>query len=301
MPIDLRWGERRHVTVGGVSIHVEDAGPDPVAEVATLVCLHGFASGTATWAGIAPGLAADVRVVAWDRPPFGRSERPAPRPGPDDPYSVAAELARTVELVGLFAGRRPTVLVGHSAGALLAVQVALDRRIGVDGLVLVAPALEGGPPGAVRAASRVPGAGLVAASLLRLAVVGAPTFLRRTTRHATPLTEATAADTGRTLRRPGTAEALWHLTTTWEPPAVLHRLGELHLPAVVVGGIEDRIVSAPAHRAVAEGLGAGLHLLEHAGHAPHEQRPDEVVAVIRQLLGRLGPARNDGGAAQGRW
>lgn len=299
-PVDLRWGDRRYVTAAGVRVHVETAGPGPATREPTLVGLHGFASGTATWAGIAPALA-DVRLVAWDRPPFGRSDRPAPRPGPDDPYALARELDRTAALVEELGGAGPTVLVGHSAGALLAVQVALDGRVAVDGIVLVAPVLEGGPPPAVRAASRVPGVGVVAGSILRVAARGAPTFLRRTTRHATPLTEATAADTGRTLRRPGTAVALWHLTTTWEPPAVLHRLGEIDVPAVVVGGVEDRIVSAPAQRSVAEGLGADLHLLEHAGHAPHEQRPDEVAAVIRGLLGRLDPAGSDGGPAGGRW
>lgn len=300
MAVDLRWGDRRHVAVGGVSIHVETTGAAPADGAPTLVCLHGFASGTATWAGVVAELPG-VHVVAWDRPPFGRSERPAPRTGSDDPYSAAAELDRTAELVDRLAGPGPTVVVGHSAGALVAVQAALDRRVAVDALVLVAPALDGGPPGAVRAAARLPGAGLVAPSLLRVGVLGAATFLRRTTRHATPLTEATAADTGRTLRRPGTAAALWHITTTWEPPAVLHRLGELDLPTVVVGGVEDRIVSAPALRAVAEGSRAELHLLEHAGHAPHEQRPDEVAAVIRGLLARLDGAGRDGGAAGGRW
>lgn len=283
---ELQWGERALVDVGGVGVHTEVAGPpgsDPI-----LVALHGFCSGTFTWAGVAPHLAARWRFVAWDRPPFGRSDRPAPRGGADDPYRLPAELARTQLLVERLAGDAPVVLLGHSAGSLLALQAALDGAVPVAGLVLVAPAVAGGPPGPVRSLSKLPGVGLVAASALRVGVLGAGAVLRRSTSHPTPLTEATAAETGRVLRRPGTAAALWHLTSTWEPPDVLRRLGELDVPAVVIGGTDDRIVTPEAHRAVADGIGAELHLLDGAGHAPHEQRPGAVADLVRGFVADLG-------------
>ena len=246
---ELVWGDRRPSTVDGVDIHVEQAGPSTGP---TLACLHGFASGDVhlgrasrpscgTACGSSPGTG----------PRSGAATGPAPAAG--RPYRLEADLGRTAALP---ADRHqgPIVLVGHSAGSLLAVQVALARDVRVDGLVLIAPAVEGGPPPAVRAAAKLPGSGLVAASLLRVGLRGAGAALRRSTGHGTPLTEATAAETGRTLRRPGTAAALWHLTATWEPPAVLDRLGEIGVPAVVIGGVDDRIVSLDQHRAAADGL-----------------------------------------------
>lgn len=282
---DLRWGRRERVDVDGVGIHVESAGPEGGAP--PLALLHGFASGTFTWAGVAAHLA-DHRLVAWDRPPFGRSDRPVPTRAREDPYGVPADMARTAALLARLGGDGPAVLVGHSAGSLLALQVALAGAAPVAGLVLIAPAVDVGPPPTVRAVGRLPGSALLGASLVRIGARGAATYLRRTTRHATPLTEATAAEAGRCLRRPGTAAALWHLTSTWQPPGVLGRLDEVDVPAVVIGGIDDRIVGAPAHRRVAEGLGADLHLLEGAGHAPHEQRPDEVADIIRRFVASLG-------------
>lgn len=280
--VELGWGDCERVDVGGVGIHVESTGP---AGAPVLACLHGFASGTFTWAGIAPTLRDELRVVAWDRPPFGRSDRPAPTQGPDDPYALAADLRRSAQVIEqLTTGAPRRVLVGHSAGALLALQLVLDGAVQVDGLVLIAPAIDGGPPPTVRAVAQLPGSGLVAASLLRVGIRGAGAFLRRSTRHRTPLSDATAAETARTLRRPGTAEALWHLTTTWQPPRVLDRLPEVPVPAVVVGGIEDRIVTLEQHRAAADGLGAELHLLERAGHAPHEQQPALVAGIIRDFV-----------------
>ena len=289
MVIDLHWGWREYVDVDGVAIHAESSGP---VGAPTLIGLHGFASGTFTWAGIAADLARHspeaLRLVAWDRPPFGRSDRPPPCPGPGDPYGIDAELHRCEVLAERLAGTgRPLVLVGHSSGALLALQAALAGAVAADGLVLIAPAIDGGPPPTVRAVARLPGSGLVAASMLRVGILGAAAFLRRSTRHGTPLTEATAAATGRSLRRPGTAEALWHLTTTWEPPDVVDRLPQVGAPAIVIGGIDDRIVSVEQHRAAAEGLGADLHLLERAGHAPHEQQPGTVATLIREFVATL--------------
>lgn len=285
-PYDLRWGHDERLDVDGVGIHAEAAGPEGATPV--LVGQHGFGSGTYTWAGVAEHLTADHRLVAWDRPPFGRSDRPPPRTGPDDPYGVASELRQLRAVVDRFAGPGPVVLVGHSAGSLLAVQAALAGTVPIAGMVLIAPALDDGPPPTVRAVSRLPGSSLLGASMVRVGALGASAALRRMTRHGTPLTDATAAEAGRAVRRPGTAAALWHMTRHWQPPAVLDRLGEVDVPAVVVGGVDDRIVSIPTHRAVAEGLGADLHLLESAGHAPHEQRPGEVAAVIRRFVASLG-------------
>lgn len=282
---DLRWGDRERWVVDGVGIHVERAGPSTAT---TLVCLHGFASGTFTFTGLAAELHDEVGLVAWDRPPFGRSDRPAPRTGPDDPYALEADLRRTVQLVEqLTVGAERRVLVGHSAGALLVIQLALTATTSLDGLVLLSPAIDGEPPRPVRAVAGLPGSGLVATSLLRVGIRGAAALLRRSTRHGTPLTDATAAEAGRCLREPGTAEALWHLTTTWQPPRVADRLGEVDVPVVVIGGIDDRIVSLDAHRTAAEGLGAALHLLEGAGHAPHEQQPAVVAGIVRDFVGGL--------------
>jgi len=59
---DLCWGRREHVDAGGVRVHVEAAGPETARPV--LACLHGFASGTFTWAGLAAELVGDHRPAA---------------------------------------------------------------------------------------------------------------------------------------------------------------------------------------------------------------------------------------------
>ncbi len=287
--LELAWGERRLRSVEGVDVHVERR---PGGR-GTLACLHGFASGTFTWAGLVHALGDRAGVLAWDRPPFGRSGRPVPRAGAD-PYALGAELSRTRALVAeeraragrSGAGEGPLVLVGHSQGALLACEAVLAGAVRPDALVLIAPALDAGPPPLLRRLAEVPGTGLAAPAVLRLALLGAEPLLRGAGRHRTAHTDATAAETARLLRRPGTASALWHLTRHWTEPTVLERLHEVDVPAVVVGGVDDRIVSEDVHRTAADLLGADLHLLEGAGHSPQEQVPDVVAGIVSDVLDR---------------
>lgn len=285
---ELQWGERTTRTVGGVDVHVEHL-PGPRGVL--VAGLHGFASGTFTWAGIASGLSTHASVVAWDRPPFGRSGRPVPTAGPDDPYSPAAEIARSTaltetSLASLGADR--LVLVGHSAGALVAVQLVHAARLPVAGVVLLAPALAGEPPAFVRRLASAPGAGRLGRAALGMALRGAGPALRAMSRHPSPLIEATAAETAALLRRPGTARALWHLTATWQPPAILDDLGPFAVPTMVIGGGDDRISPPAPTAALAERLGAELHLLDSVGHAPQEQVPDLVGPLIETFLADLG-------------
>ena len=286
---ELAWGDRTTWRVDGVDVHVEAAGP---AGAPTLAAFHGFASGTFTWAGVAPQWSRHHRVVAWDRPPFGRSSRPRPVPGPGDPYAAAAEVRRATAVLDRAGtstdGDLGPVLVGHSAGALLAAELVAAGHVRPRALVLIAPALDGAPPAAARRLVGLPGAGALGSAALRLALFGAEPALKAIGRHRTPLTDATAAETARLLRRPGTASALFHLTRTWRPPTVLSSLSSFGVPALVVGGADDRIVSRTMHETVARELDAELHILDGVGHAAHEQVPEVVGPLIGAFLEGIG-------------
>lgn len=286
--MDLRWGDRETIDVDGVAIHVERSGPPSADDRGpTIAALHGFASGTFTWAGVVPRLARIWPVVAWDRPPFGRSGRPVVRGGHPDPYGEAAVLDRSETLLRLLVPHRPLVLVGHSAGAGVATALARRRGLDVAGVVLIAPALDGAPPTFVRRIAASPGASIIGRRALRVAILGAAPAIRGIGRHRTPLLDATAAEAARLLRQPGTADALWHLTATWTPPPPLDTLTPLGVPTLVIGGADDRISSPASTRTVAARLGADLHILAGVGHAAHEQVPDQVGDLVEAFVTAL--------------
>lgn len=123
-----------------------------------LLLLHGFNGSTFSWRYVMDELAATavdpllptqgIRVIATDRPPFGLTQRPrvAPdTPAEQNPYSNEGAAALSVGLLDKLGAKR-AVVVGHSAGAAVAMEMATRFPDRVAGLVFVAPALpdEGG-------------------------------------------------------------------------------------------------------------------------------------------------------------
>ena len=94
-----------------------------------LVFLHGLFGSSANWRGIARRFESDHHVVVPDLRNHGRSPH-------SDEVSYVAQVADVVSLLdrlGIAAG----VLVGHSMGGKVAMQLALSRPDRVAGLVCV--------------------------------------------------------------------------------------------------------------------------------------------------------------------
>jgi pimeloyl-ACP methyl ester carboxylesterase len=101
----------------------------------TLVLTHGLAASGDTWRGIVERLAPRYRVLTWDLRGHGQS------PSPEGPYTIA-DLAGDLATVLDDAEIDRAVVVGHSAGGVIALQFALDHPRRVAGLVLVGTASE---------------------------------------------------------------------------------------------------------------------------------------------------------------
>jgi pimeloyl-ACP methyl ester carboxylesterase len=96
----------------------------------------GFGATAGAWFKVQPELAKRVRVCAYDRAGYGRSD---PGPEPRDGAAIAADLDQALKAEQI-AG--PFVVVGHSAGGLYARLFADRRKAEVVGMVLVDPTVE---------------------------------------------------------------------------------------------------------------------------------------------------------------
>lgn len=115
------WPHRdlsRFVPAGGVRWHVQVAGSGPV-----VVLLHGTGASTHSWRDLLARLAARFTVVAVDLPGHGFS---SPLVSPTLPAMASAVRALLVEL-----GLAPALIVGHSAGAAVALRLSLDAPVPV--------------------------------------------------------------------------------------------------------------------------------------------------------------------------
>ena len=139
-PRELADPDSQFVEIDDLDVHYKEMGEgDP-----TLMLLHGFAASTFSWREVMEPLAETQRVVAFDRPAFGLTERPMPGAWEgQNPYGADAAADLTIGLMDEL-GVDQSVLVGNSAGGTVALYTALRYPERVKALVLVDPAIYSG-------------------------------------------------------------------------------------------------------------------------------------------------------------
>jgi pimeloyl-ACP methyl ester carboxylesterase len=253
---------------GRVAYDVRGQGP-------LVVCLPGMGDVRFTYRVLAERLAAaGYRVATMDLRGHGDSDTTFTRY--DDVAAGQDALALAAHLGG------PAVLVGNSMGAGAAVWATAERPDLVGGLVLVGPFVRNPPVSAVQKL-------LFAIALQRL--WGKAAWLAYwKTLYPTSKPAGFAehrAKIAASLGRPGGWAAFKATTGTTHAPAEA-RLGDVHVPALVVMGTRDSDFPDPVAEArlVAEATGAEVLLVEGAGHYPHAEMPDQVTPAVLALLGR---------------
>lgn len=275
----LRW----HVQRFACQAPVAPAGP-PV-----ILLLHGTGASTHSWRGLAPGLAHQAEVLSLDLPGHGFT---AAQGGEISGQTLS--LPGMAMAVGQLLGQlalRPTLVVGHSAGAAIAVRMCLDHLIAPRQLIGLNAALL--PLGGLAGRFFSPVAKLMAATPLvpRLFAwqAGDPNVLQRLIDSTGSQLDPTGlALYGRLVRNAGHAAGVLGMMAHWDLDALARELPRLQTPLNLVVGAGDRTVP-PAQAvqvmarlaAVAKGR---LHTMAGLGHLAHEERPDLVTPLVLAYL-----------------
>lgn len=283
-------GRRR---VRGIEVHHRVAGETAVAPV---LLLHHFYGSVATWRHVLPRLAPEHRVLAFDRPGFGLTERPPRRAWNGvNPYSRhhAAVLGWSL-LDAVVDDAEAAVLIGASAGGTTALEMYRQAPHRVRALVLISPAITGdiGPPEWARPVlRRQPFAWLGPKVIRRFA--GEVTRQRVSGGWHDPrlADEDDVAAYADPLRASGWERGLWEVMTSDRRPDLRSLLPRIEVPTLVVSGASDRVISPRWNQRTAAAIpGAELTILPDCGHTPHEECPDALVAEVRRFLGEHGLA-----------
>ena len=286
-PETLADPDSRFVEVNGITVHYKEAGSGPV----TLILLHGFAASTYTWREVMPALAQHYRVIAFDRPAFGLTERPMPGEFPNgvNPYTAEAQTDLVVGLMDALSVDR-AVLVGNSAGGTVAAYTALRAPARVQGLALVDAAIYsgGGSPAFMRPLLRTPQMRHLGPLLARAIQTRGYQFGRSAWHDPSRFTDEIWTNYQRPLRAENWDRALWELTSASRPLHLDQRLDEFAMPVLVITGDDDRIVPTEQSLRLAKEIpGATLVVIPNCGHVPHEECPAEFLAATEAFLAKL--------------
>ena len=294
-PVTQLAGEdSRFVEVEGVRIHYVEAGSR--AAERTFILMHGFGASTFSWRDQLELLSDRGRVIAFDRPAFGLTERPMPPYPGENPYSFDANARQLIGMMDAL-GIRNAVLVGHSAGGAAAVYAAATYPTRVEALVLVAPAVyeARSVPTFASALLRTPQARRVGPLFVRrIAGEGADDFIRSAYADPGQVTEEVLEGYRRPLAAENWDRALWEFTAAPRPRSAADVIDDVRAPTLVVTGDADTFVAPENSRRVYETLAdsgavddVSIEEFEGVGHLPHEERPEQFATEVFRFVDRL--------------
>lgn len=277
-----RWPNRRasrFVDAGGLRWHVQVMGHGPA-----LLLVHGIGATTHSFRALMPLLATRFTVIAPDLPGHGFTQSATGRrmslPG------MAAGLAGLLSALGA----RPTVAVGHSAGAAIVVRMCLDGQIAPARVISLNGALL--PLDGLPASVFAPFAGFLASL--------SPVHPLLAWRADRVLVDRLLAGTGSMLNAKGTAlyarlarcpahvGGALTMMANWDLEPIERDLPRLSVPITLIVGAHDRTIRpSEAERARHLLPSAEIVTLPGLGHLAHEERPR---LVAEQILARAAGA-----------
>ena len=273
--------------VGGVELHYVDAdlSSDAAPQLEQpVILLHGYLFNTRTWRDVQPSLAQTGRVISFDRPGFGLTERLESGSWTgENPYSPDAQATLTLGLMDEL-GIEQAVLVGHNSGGPVALEVALRAPERVSGLVLVAPAVYrvGGSPAVLRPVLGTPHMSRLGPLLMRQ-LAGDPGggFVAANWGDPSRLDDRALEAFALNFRPHHWDRGLWEVSKASHEVGFLDDLLTVQTPALVVSGAADTVVPPADSQLLANELpDATFALLDECGHSVHEECPAEFTELV---------------------
>ncbi|TDP71738.1 alpha/beta fold hydrolase BchO [Roseateles toxinivorans] len=262
---------------GGLRWRLRRAGQGP-----KVLLLHGTGSSLQSWDACLPGLTPHFSLLIPDLPGHGGTE------AFDDRRASLPRMAGALADLLAALGWQPELVAGHSAGAAVMLQLALDGHLPqTRGLLAVNGALQ--PlPGLMR---------VVAPAVARLAARSAwlPAWV---TRHAAQpralknliastgsrLDEAGLQHYRALLTQPAHVRGVLDMLASWRLDELQARLPALRTPLWLAAGLADRTVAPAQALELARRLPcARFHPLEGLGHLAHEEAPESINELLLAL------------------
>ncbi|MEJ6389974.1 alpha/beta fold hydrolase BchO [Gymnodinialimonas ulvae] len=255
--------------------HVQRTGGGPTA-----LLLHGAGASAHTWAPLLQAGNDGWDAIMPDLPGHGFTQSPRGRARLPD---VAADIAALLTHLGA----EPELIIGHSAGGAVALEMIRSGLSNPRKLVILNGALED-----FRGA-----AGLLFPVMARvLALNPLTSFFLPSGAQAMKQARSVISSTGSDLPDPLLApyaklisqkshvDGTLAMMAQWSLADLSRALPQIDTPTLFIHGAKDEAVGVASARRVADRMpNADLVLLEGAGHLAHEEAPDQVAFEVRRF------------------
>ena len=278
--IPYDWPHRdisRSIVSQGSAWHVQHTGRGD-----TVLLLHGTAASTHTWRDIVPVLSASFDVVAVDLPGHGFSERVVGGSMSLDSISEGvAGLLHDLEI-------SPVCIVGHSAGAAVALNLVLRNGITAPHVMGINAALL--PFGGALRNVFSPLARFFASTRLMPRMLARRAGDQRAVRRVLNGTGSTIDSDGmeyyqRLFQRESHLSSVLQMMAAWELDPLLRRMPELRSRLMLVDGEQDQAVSPKEADSIARLVAnAEVQRLSGLGHLAHEEAPERIAELIQNFI-----------------
>ena len=274
------WPHRetsRFVAAGGVHWHVQQLGLAEGAGPVALL-LHGTGASTHSWRDFAPLLAPQFTVLMIDLPGHAFSGLP------DAAQMSLPGMARAIGALMHTLGVAPALVVGHSAGAAIAAQMALAGHVQPRAIA----SLNGAwlPLGGVAGRVFSPVAKLMALNplvprLFSWRAQDASAVARLIDATGSKIDAAGMRQYGRLVANPGHVAGALTMMANWDLAALQAQLPALAAPVLLLIANNDRTVPPAQALQVAHLLpDARVQRLAGLGHLAHEEQPALVARAV---------------------
>ncbi len=291
------WPHRersRFVQAAGLRWHVQHW-PAPAPHAATVLLLHGTGASSHSWRDVAPLLAGHLQVISLDLP--GHAFTELPTAGASSPLLSLTGMAQGTQALVDALKLQPDLIVGHSAGAAVAVRMALDR--------LSKPRLIVSLNGALLPLHGLAGQFFAPAARLMAGMHWIPRLFAHQARDRA-VTERLLHSTGSRISQEGVdlyaklvaspshAAAALGMMAQWNLHELADRLPRLRVPLDLIVATGDKTVRpSQAEQVLAlldPTLRATLTRFEGLGHLSHEEQPSRTAEKLIELYHRRLPA-----------
>lgn len=270
----------KYIRIGNINTRYWEEGK----EGSTIILIHGLGASAEVWMYNVSALAERHRVYVPDLVGFGRTDKPGVTHSPScmaafiDDFMAAFSISRAC-------------LVGNSFGGGVALQYALQFPGKLQKLVLVDSAGLGRELPFIMRLATIP---LVGELMMQPNRMGMSFLLKRCVYDAAVITDALVdlyykLDSSPEARKSilsvlrSSATIFGGCADVLDP--IIKNLSNIKIPALIVWGRQDRILSVKHACFAAEKLpDARLHIFDQCGHMPNFERPREFNALVLDFL-----------------